>query len=59
MRVSLSGDDKLTLRQLDDGFFKPKTIDSSAALRKVIEENLEKDDMYADKGLVGTRIPKQ
>ena len=60
MRVEMSSEGKLTLRMLadEDKFFKDKSIDSSASLRKVIEENLENSAMYEHDTLIGTRVPK-
>jgi hypothetical protein len=58
MRVSLSDDrTELTLRNLKDDFFKDKTVDSSDALRKLLEANLETSDMYDGDAVVATRVP--
>jgi len=52
-------DDKLTLRQLNDKFFVSQSITSSADLRRVIEENLENNEMYEGDPAVLTRQPRQ
>lgn len=46
IRIELA-DKKMTLRQLSDDFFKDKTIESAEQLRRVIEENLDNSQMYA------------
>lgn len=57
MRVSLSPDHaKLSLRNLKEEFFNNKDIDSSAALEKVIQANLDNEQMYDGEAVVGTRV---
>ena len=50
VRVALIGDDKLSLRHLDGKFFEGKTIESSADLRKLVEQNVDNDQMYDAQG---------
>jgi len=58
MRVSISSDgSKLTLRNLNDKFFSDKSIDSQAALTKLIQDNLDNNDMYDGDAVVATRVP--
>jgi hypothetical protein len=54
MRIELK-DNKLTLRNLKDDFFKDKTIGSQAQLVALLEENLGNDAMY-DAPVVATRV---
>ena len=57
MRVSLSDDlSTLTIRNLNEDFFKVRNIGSSAALRAVIESNLDNDAMYDKDIVVAKRV---
>jgi hypothetical protein len=57
MRVSISPDgSKLTLRNLNDKFFNDKSIDSQAALSKVIQSNLDNNEMYDGDAVVAMRV---
>jgi hypothetical protein len=57
MRVSLSDDrSTLTIRNLDENFFKARNIGSAAALRAVIESNLDNDAMYDKDVVVAKRV---
>jgi hypothetical protein len=57
MRISISPDgSKLTIRDLNDKFFADKNIDSQAALKNVIQANLETNQMYAGKSAIATRV---
>jgi hypothetical protein len=47
LRLELA-DKKMTIRQLSEDFFKGKTIDSAQALRQIIEQNLDNQQMYAN-----------
>lgn len=49
---------KLTLRNLDQNFFKDKSLASDADFRRVVEENLENPEMYLDDELLATRVGK-
>lgn len=44
-RIDLAGS-KVTIRQLSEEFFKTKTVNTPAALRQVIEQNLDNAQMY-------------
>jgi hypothetical protein len=56
MRVSLSPDRaKLSLRNLKEEFFRGKDVSSSDALEKVIEANLDNEQMYDGQAEVFTR----
>lgn len=56
MRIALSPDHaELSLRNLKDDFFKDKDIDSSAALEKVIQANLDNDEMYDAPAVIAVR----
>ncbi|HEY1629133.1 MAG TPA: hypothetical protein VGF52_04690, partial [Tepidisphaeraceae bacterium] len=58
MRIELA-ENKITLRQLSDDFFKGKTIDSAQALRQTLEQNLDNQQMYAqDETITATKIAK-
>ena len=56
-RFGMDGD-KLVIKELNDKFFKEQGIDSNEKLRKVIEENLENNQMYSGEPMVGTRQTK-
>jgi hypothetical protein len=61
IRMGLTSDDKLTIRQLADNdkpFWKEHAVDSAASLRKVIEANLDNDQMYEKNTVTGTRVQK-
>jgi hypothetical protein len=51
MRVELK-DDQLTLRHFNESFFESKTIESAEDLRKIVEQNLESEEMYAEQGVL-------
>jgi len=56
MRVAISPDHaKLSIRELKDEFFKDKDVSSSEALEKVIEANLDNDQMYERPADIFTR----
>jgi len=44
-RIELKGE-KLSVRQLNEKFFKERKIESSDELRKLVEANLDNDQMY-------------
>jgi len=57
VRVALA-DGKLSLRQLNDKFFDAKPIDSPEQFRKLVEQNLDNDEMYdRDGSICAVRIP--
>ena len=57
VRVALA-DGKLSLRQLNDKFFDGKPIESPEQFRKVVEKNLDNDEMYdRDGSMSAVRIP--
>ena len=57
MRIALSTDRaSLALRSLKDDFFKDKNVNSSDALEKVIEANIDNDAMYDGAAVVATRV---
>ena len=55
LRVDIDGD-QITIRNLDEDFLKDKHIDSDDSLRKVIEVNLENNDLYDDTVFTGQRV---
>ncbi|HEX4055470.1 MAG TPA: hypothetical protein VHX86_14490 [Tepidisphaeraceae bacterium] len=56
MRISLSADHAtLSLRGLKEEFFKDKDVNSSADLEKVIQANLDNDQMYDGPEAIATR----
>jgi len=58
MRIELA-DKKMTLRQLSEDYFKNKTIDSPAALRQTLENNLDNPQIYAqDETITATQTAK-
>lgn len=55
MRLELSGN-TLKIRQLSESFMKASTIESAEQLRRVLEQNLDNDAMYAkDEIITATR----
>ena len=50
--------DQITLRNLNENFFKDKSLASDADFRKLVEENLENAEMYDHDELVATRVAK-
>ncbi len=57
-RIELTGN-TLKIRQLSEDFMKKQNIDSNDKLRKVLEDNLNNDAMYAkDEVITATRITK-
>lgn len=57
VRVALV-DGKLSLRQLNDKFFENKPIDSQEQFRKLVEQNLDNDEMYdKEASVVAVRVP--
>lgn len=56
MRIELAND-RLNIRQLDEEFFKSKTIESAEQLRQILEQNLDADAMYdKDEAISATRV---
>jgi hypothetical protein len=51
-------DGKITLRNLDQDFFKDKSLTSDAEFRRIVEENLENNEMYVADELLATRVGK-
>lgn len=49
---------QITLRNLNEDFFKDKSLASDAAFRKIVEENLENPEMYDRDELLATRVGK-
>ena len=49
---------KFTLRNLNQDFFKDKSLASDADFRRIVEENLENPEMYLDDELLATRVGK-
>lgn len=59
VRVALA-DGKLSLRQLNDKYFEGKPIDSQEQFRKLVEENLDNDEMYdKEASVVAVRVPPE
>jgi hypothetical protein len=57
-RLELSGN-TLKIRQLGEDFMKKQNIDSSDKLRKVLEDNVSNEAMYAkDEMITATRVTK-
>jgi len=56
MRVALK-DSQLVLRNLDDKFFKDKTLQADADFRRLVEENLDNAAMYDEGEIVASRAP--
>ncbi len=48
---------KLIIRELDENFFKDKSVGTTEELRKLVEANVDNDKMYEQKQLVGTSAP--
>jgi hypothetical protein len=48
---------KLAVRQLDENFFKDKSVGTTEQLRKVVEDNVDNEKMYDAKPMVGTSAP--
>jgi hypothetical protein len=49
---------QITLRNLNDDFFKDKSLASDADFRRLVEENLENADMYDHDEMLATRVGK-
>jgi hypothetical protein len=58
MRVAIA-DNKLTLEQMKEDFFKDKKIESPAQLRQILESNLNNEAMYHKEAMItATRVAK-
>ncbi|MBC8105894.1 MAG: hypothetical protein H7Z14_04840 [Anaerolineae bacterium] len=49
---------QITLRNLDEKFFKDKTLMNDADFRQLIEENLDNAEMYDHDEMLATRVAK-
>ena len=58
VRVGLTPQGQLTVRQLDGKFFEDKDVKTSDQLRKLVEANVKNEAMYDAETFYGTRVVK-